>query len=88
MRKLFYVAEYPLLDFENSSLRTEQVPQELKTTLIVPIQKKYIAGLKHPEKCRPTNVLCVIDKVLEVIVRVCEHLRRYFGENGIIYRGQ
>ena len=63
----FHVIGTDLLGLINESLRTGHVPQVWKESLVVPIQK--IAGTNKSEEFRPINMLHILEKILELVVK-------------------
>lgn len=84
VKDLFCVIGYALLYLINTSLATGKVPNELKTSVIVPIPK--VTKPKIPAEFRPINLLPVVDKIIEIII--CEQLRNYFEANQLLFAGQ
>ncbi len=70
----------PILHIVNSSLKTGVFPDDLKTSVIVPVEK--VTYPKDPKDFRPINLLSTIDKVIESVVK--EQLQDYCKENNII----
>lgn len=83
-KEIFCEVSYPVLHLINTSLRTAVVPDDLKTSVIVPIEK--VLNPKNPWELRPINLLSLIDKVLETVVKgqLCEH----FEKNDLFFEGQ
>lgn len=84
LKDLFCVVGYALLYLVNTSLVTGKVPNELKTSVMIPIPK--VPKPKIPAEFRPINLLPVVDKIIEVIV--CQQLRFYFESNQLLFVGQ
>ena len=74
LKKTFCTLGYVLLNFINTSLQTGNFPNNLKTSIVVPVPK--ITNTNEACNHRPINTLPNIEKVLEISVK--EKLVRVF----------
>jgi hypothetical protein len=73
-----------LVDIINESLRTGQVPETWKTSVVIPIPK--VPNTKKCEEFRPINMLSNLEKILEIVVK--EQLVQYLDENNLLIAQQ
>lgn len=70
----------PITDFVNASLQESYIPEEIKSSLIIPIQK--VNNSIKAEDMRPINTLPTIEKILEKAVY--EQLKTFVNKNEIL----
>lgn len=66
LKNTFNVIVYPLLNCKSSSLNSGLFPDNLKTSIVIPVLK--ISGTKNIEDFRPINTLSCLDQILELSV--------------------
>jgi hypothetical protein len=70
-----------LVDIINESLRTGQVPESWKTSLVIPIPK-----VSNTKKCMSINMLSNLEKILEIEVK--EQLVQYLDVKNLVIAQQ
>lgn len=84
IKNIFEVCGHIFLNIINTSLRTGQVPVNLKITTVLPIPK--IKNTNNSINFRPINIPLIMGKILEIAVY--EQIMPYFEENELIYKLQ
>lgn len=80
LKETFGVIGHILLHLINTSLQTGTFPNNLKTSIITPIQK--VSNTNKAWEFRPINTLPCIEKVLELVVY--QQLTDYLNENNML----
>lgn len=73
-----------LLDFVNESIEKSEMPKNLKTSVINPIPKT--SNPTMAEDFRPINMLPVIEKIIEIVVK--NQLLAFIEENNLLIAQQ
>lgn len=73
-----------ICEIVNESLRSGVCPNEFKISTVIPIQK--ISGTRKAEEYRPINMISVIDKILQNVVK--EQLENFLKTNNILIESQ
>lgn len=84
IKSTFGAIGHVLLHLINTSLETGKVPNKLKTSVVVPIQK--VLNTNKSWELRPINTLPCVDKILEKIIY--NQLLDYLNTNNILIPNQ
>lgn len=84
LKSVFETIGHVVLNFLKTSLRTSKMPELLKTSTIVPIQK--LKNTINANEFRPINTLPPIEKVLEMAVY--DQVLQHVSTNEILFNNQ
>ena len=87
LKQIIHSIASPLSHIINISLKTGQIPTQLKTAKVLPIFKLNMKSDKtNPSNYRPISLLPIFSKILERVV--ADQLTRFLEFNQIIYEHQ